>query len=186
MPGKSSSKRDRDRDEDRAVVRRLFEQVYSKGDLSIVDELVASDFVGYSTESSDTYHGPDGVKTHMSRLRAAFHGFTIEIDGLHVEGNTFEVSWTARGTHERRFLGVEPTCTVGQAGEEPHGNQIAVPGVTTGTIANGKIHESKMIWDVAALRHQLGSSVEIAETGADPGESAAQKLVNKLEAIDAD
>jgi len=166
---------DRDREENRAVVRRLFERVYSKGDLSLVDELVASDFVGYSTESADAYRGPEGVKTHMSRLRGAFHGFAIEIDDIHVDGDTFEVSWTARGVHERRFLGVEPTCTVGPAGEEPHGNRIAVAGVTRGTIENGKVHESEMVWDGATLRQQLGTSVEDAEGDADSPESTARK-----------
>lgn len=174
MPDKSPAKHDRGRDSDRnrAVVRRLFERVYSKGDLSLVDELVATDFVGYSTETADAYLGPEGVKTHMSRLRAAFHGFTIDVDAIHVEGDTFEVAWTARGVQERRFLGVEPTCTIGRAGEEPRGTRIAVPGVATGRITNGKIHESEMVWDVEVLRNQLGASAEDADAVTDSRASA--------------
>ncbi|MFB6302347.1 MAG: ester cyclase [Haloferacaceae archaeon] len=158
MPSKLSPKHDRIRNEARAVVLRLFERGYSKGELSLVTELVASDFVGYSTESSEAYLGPEGIKTHITRLRTAFHGFTIEIDDLQVEGDAFEVFWTAHGTHERRFMGVKPTCNIGQVGEEPHGNRIAVSGVTTGIVRNGKIHESEMVWDTKDLRRQLGES----------------------------
>lgn len=181
MPNTSSQKhgrirdRDRDRDRNRAVIRSFFERVYSKGDLSLVDEVVASDFVGSSNESSERYLGPAGVKTHVSRLRRAFYGFTIEIDDLSLDGDTFEVTWTARGTHERRFLGVDPTCTIGRAGEEPHGSRIAVGGVTRGTVTNEEIQECEMVWDVKTLRHQLGSSGEVTETDTDSGKSSARK-----------
>lgn len=175
MQSKSSSKHDQVRDEDRAIVRRLFERVYSTGDLSLVDELVASDFVGDSTESSEAYLGPEGMKSHVSRLRGVFYGFTIEIDDLHVEDDTFEVSWIARGTHERRFLGIEPTVNVGQAGDEPHGNRIAVSGVATGTLTNGEIRENRIIWDEETLRRQLGGSVEGADDDTGSPESNGQE-----------
>lgn len=177
MPNKSFPKhgRIRNRDRERVVIRRLFERVYSKGDLSLVEELVASDFVGTSNESSERYLGPAGVKTHVSRLRGAFFGFTIEIEDISLDGDTFEVTWTARGTHERRFLGVDPTCPIGRAGEEPHGSRIAVGGVTRGTITNEEIHESEMVWDVKTLRHQLGSSGEVTETDTDSGKCNERK-----------
>lgn len=151
MLGESIPGRNQISDENQMTVRGLFERVYSKGELHLVDGLVASDFVGYSTESGDAYVGPQGIKTHVIRLRTAFHGFAIEIDELQVDDDTFEASWTARGTHERRFLGVDSTCNIGQAGEEPRGNRITVSGVTIGAIENGKIHESEMVLDVEGL-----------------------------------
>lgn len=163
MPTQAPSKRSQDGNQTQAVIRRLFERVYSNGALSLVDELVTADFVGDSIESADTYVGPEGAKTHVIQLRTAFHGFTIEIDDLDVADDTFEVLWTARGTHERQLLGINPTCNIGQAGDEPHGNRFTVSGITTGTIQNGKIHEMEMVWDSETLRRQLGSSVEDAE-----------------------
>lgn len=151
---------DQDQAEDQAVIRRLFEQVYSKGRLNIINELVSSEFSGSSSASPDAYFGLDGLKSRVIRLRKAFHGFTIDIDDLHVKGDSFEVSWTARGRHERQFLDIEPTCIIGQAGVEPHGIEIAVAGITTGTITGGKIQENSMIWDIEELRHQLGSAVD--------------------------
>lgn len=172
MPHTSTRNDERTAEPDPAVLGRLFEQVYSKGELLQVPELVAQDFVGHSTESADAYRGPDGVKAHASRLRRAFHGFTVDIDEIDVEGSTFEASWTARGTHERRFLGVEPTCVIGEAGEEPQGVRISVDGVARGTIRGDSIQEIEMVWDVAALEDQLGASVELPGSTADPFESA--------------
>lgn len=158
MSSKLTPKYDQDQAEDKAVIRHLFEQVYSKGRLGIVNVLVSSEFSGSSSVSPDAYFGPDGLKSHVIRLRTVFHGFTIDIDDLHVKGDSFEVSWTARGKHERRFLDIEPSCIIGRAGVEPHGIEIAVAGITTGTITGGKIRESSMIWDVKELRHQLDSA----------------------------
>lgn len=169
MPNESTTKCDQVADENRAAVRSLFERVYSKGELNLIDDVVTSDFIAESTESSHAYLGPGGMRAHVIRLRAAFRGFTIGIDDLHVQGDTFEVSWTARGTHERRFRGVDPVCDLGRVGEEPRGNRLAVSGDTRGTVRNGKIHESRMVWDAEELRHQLGVSVEDAETDTGAG-----------------
>lgn len=175
MLDKSATKRPRDMDDDKAIIRRFIERVYSKGELIHVNDLVASDCIGYSTATADPYLGPEGIKIHVKQLRRAFHGFTMEIDDLHREGDTFEVSWTARGTHERRFLGLDPTCNIGQPGEEPKGYQLAISGVTTGTIKSGKIHQSTMVWDGEELRRQLGLSGENDEPDIGPSELTSRK-----------
>lgn len=163
-------------DQDEAVIRCLYERVYSKGELGLVDDLVGADFTGHSTDSSDLLVGPSGVKSHVIGLRTAFHGFTVSIDDLQVADDTFRVAWTARGTHERRYLGVDPTYNRGRPGEDPHGNRIVVSGVSTGTILGGVIRDCRMIWDVPTLRHQLGAPVEaIASAPAvDDAESTSQ------------
>lgn len=151
-------------EQDGVVIRHCLERVYSKGELSLVDQLVASDFVGESDESPVAYLGTEGVKAHVIKLRRAVDGLTIAIDDLRIESDTFEVSWTASGMHERRFLGIEPTCNIGQAGEEPHGNRIAVAGLTTGTISDGKIRTFRMSWGIEELRRQLASPGEHGDT----------------------
>lgn len=174
MPTESTIERGQAGDENRTAIRCLFERVYSKGELHRINDVVTSDFTGESNESSRAHFGPDGVKTHVVGLRTAFNKFTIVIDDLHVRGDSFEVSWTARGNHERRFRGIDPTCNIGQAGEEPHGNRIAVSGDSSGTIRNGKIHDSRMVWDVEELRQQLGTSIEDLETDTGAGEWTGQ------------
>lgn len=154
------SKRNQGTGEAEAIIRRLFERVYSKGELHCVDELIAPDYVGKSTVSVNGIRGPIGLKAHVIALRTAFHGFTITIDQLAVVGDIITVRWTACGTQEREFLGVEPTCAIGWAGEEPHGTVITVTGSTTGTITGGKLRESEMVWDRAELRLQRDSAAD--------------------------
>lgn len=158
MHGESNTELGRNVAENEAVVRELFERVYSKGELYRLADVVSSGDEGYSAGSDDAYVGPDGIRSRVVELRTAFDGFTVEIEDLQVGAERFDVSWTATGTHERRFDGVDPTCLVGTVGEEPHGSPIAVAGRTAGTFRDGRIRESRSGWDVAALRRQLGAS----------------------------
>lgn len=174
MESKSHATRGLVADENETVVRYLFERVYSKGELHHLDSVVTADVVGNSTDSSRAHLGPDGIRTHVIRLRTVFHEFTIEITDLHVVGNTFEVSWTARGTHERRYQGIDPTCTIGRAGEEPRGNRIAIAGDSSGTVRDGRIHEYRMVWNLDELRRQLGVPTSDSETGRGTGGWAEQ------------
>lgn len=152
------------------VIRSLFERVYSKGVLNLVDELLASDFTASSSTSDDPYHGPQGMKAHVSRLRVAFHGFTIDINTLHVVGDAFEVHWTARGRHERPFMGMEPTCHIGQAGEEPCGTRFTVTGDANGVLTNEGIKELDMRWDMVALYRQLDAEASRSDYNEDKEE----------------
>lgn len=156
--------------EPEAVIRPLFERIYSKGVLHLVDELVASDFTAYSSTSDDPYHGSEGMKAHVGRLRVAFHGFAIDIDALRVAGDAFEVNWTARGTHERPFMGLEPTCHIGPAGAEPRGTRFTVTGDASGVLTNEGIEELDMSWDMASLYRQLdGDASRSDDTGDEEG-----------------
>lgn len=147
-------------DPSEAVVTYLFERVYSKGECHRIDDVIASDAIGYSPDARQPTVGPGGFRSHVVRLRTAFDGFTVEIENLRVRGDTFRVAWTATGTHERRFHGVEPTCNVGRVGEEPHGNRIRIAGETSGTVRNGRIETITTTWDATELRRQLGASID--------------------------
>jgi hypothetical protein len=150
------------------AVRRLFERVYSTGELSFLDELVAPGFVGYGTDTPDAYHGPEGLREHVVRLRSAFFGPVFDLDEIDRFGNTWAATWTARGTHERPFLGAEPTCVVGRAGEEPHGRRVAVPGVSRVTVVDGRIDRHRMTWEEDRLRAPLGRSTVAADGSGTP------------------
>lgn len=138
------------------AVRQLFEQVYSKGRLSAIEDLIAAGFTGTSTVAGEPIEGPAGVSEHVAWLHTVFHGFRMEIESLAVDGNGFEVVWTARGSHERRFLGVEPACVIGRAGQEPRGTRIVISGRATGTVQDGTIQACRLHWDTTALENQLG------------------------------
>lgn len=140
--------------EDERVLRRLFDLVYSEGDLRVARELVAPGFRGYCSGTGDEYHGSSGVKAHASRLRSAFPGLTVEIDGLRRTSAGFEASLVVQGRFERAFGGIEPTCVIGPAGDEPHGPRVTLAGVVSGTMAGGQLREWDIEWDLKGLPDQ--------------------------------
>jgi hypothetical protein len=58
-------------EENKAVIRRLVEEVYNDDDLDVLDELLAQDFVNHSAVP-EHQHGIEGFK-HVNRwVRAGF------------------------------------------------------------------------------------------------------------------
>lgn len=140
--------------EDGDIVYRLCEQVYSEGNLSMAEELVAADFHGHCAGTSEDYHGVSGLKAHASRLRATFPGIAVEIDELRSTEEGFEGQLTAGGRFERAFGDVDPRCVIGAAGEEPGGRMVEITGVVSGALAEGQLRHCTFDWDIDALRDQ--------------------------------
>lgn len=172
----STTNRSQTDNRNETVVRLLFERVYSKGELSHIDDAVTPDFTGESTDSPSIHVGPDGLRSHVLRLRTTFYAFTMEIGELHVQDDTFVVTWTAHGTQERSFQGIAPTITIGRAGEEPHGSPVTVSGVTYGTLRDGRIHESQMVWNVDEWNPESGIPAEDTRLESGTGERIEQSL----------
>lgn len=126
------------------LLRRLFDEVYSNGDLSIMKDLIAPEFVGYSPATDDVYLGQNGAKLQVSKVRSAVFGLTIDVNEVRAADGEFEVHWTAQGRLERPFNGFEPSCSIGDAGEEPHGPPFSKTGITKGRISDGQIRELRM------------------------------------------
>jgi steroid delta-isomerase-like uncharacterized protein len=127
----------------RMLVRRAIEEVYNRGDLAIVDELVASDFVIHSP--SEEIHGPAGAKQFVAGLRAAFPDLHVTIEDQMADGDRVATRWTAGGTHTGAFQGIPPT-----------GKQARMTGINIDRIANGKVVECWTNADELGLLQQLG------------------------------
>lgn len=130
-------------DQNKALMRRGIEEVWSQGKFDILDELVASDFVGHMAPVDN--HGPEGVKQYFSTLRAAFPDLHFTIEDQIAEGDRVATRWTARATHKGEFQGVPPT-----------GRQGVVTGITISRVADGKVVEGWTNLDELGLLQQLG------------------------------
>lgn len=127
--------------ENKAVARRYLEEVLSKGNLAVVDELVATNYVGHSTTAPEV-KGPEGLKQRATQLRTAFPDIQFTIDDMVAEGDKVATRTTFHGTHKGEYRGVAPT-----------GKAVTVTGIGILRIANGKIQEG---WLNTDLMHQLG------------------------------
>jgi steroid delta-isomerase-like uncharacterized protein len=131
--------------ENEAVVRRFMTELWSEGNLNLVDEVVASDHV--HRVGDDELRGPEDVKAAVMGLRTAFPDLNFAIDDLVSDGDRVVVRWTATGTHEGAFADVAPT-----------GRQVIWIGCDWFRLRAGQLVEAFVVADGGALYEQLTSS----------------------------
>ncbi len=136
----------------KAIVRRLIEEVWNKGNLLLADELFTPNYEHHDASTPDFGRGPESEKKRVTLYRTAFPDLRLTIEDIIAEGETVMARWSCRGTHKGALSGIAPT-----------GKQITISGITVGRLANGKIAESYVSWDALGLMQQLGVIPELAK-----------------------
>jgi len=131
-------------EENKAVVRRLVEELVNKGDLAVVDEIFDTDFVNHSPATGTT---PDreGIKQYIAMVRSAFPDYHNIIEDLIAEGDRVMARVNCRGTHRAEFMGIAPT-----------GKVVAFSAVSIFRFVGGKVVERWNNTDDLGLLQQLG------------------------------
>jgi steroid delta-isomerase-like uncharacterized protein len=128
------------------VSRRFFEEVFSKGKLNVLDEIIAKDHVNSGPGTLPGLpNGPEGAKQLVTVYRNAFPDIRFTIDEQIAEGDKVVTRWSADGTHKGELAGIPPT-----------NKTSTVSGVVVDRLANGKIAESWGIFDQFGMMQQLG------------------------------
>src|SRR5689334_8610758 len=91
------------------IFRRLIEEGFNGGDLSVCDAVTSSDIVEHQDFGPDHAPGAEGVRAVITSLRRAFSDFHLEIEDLVVNDDAAWVRMTATGTHDGPFMGHAPT-----------------------------------------------------------------------------
>ena len=87
------------------LVRRVNEEVWTKGNLEIMDELFSSDIVRHFLPDGSETKGLDQLRDRMRNHRKAFPDWTEEIKQIVAEGDFVAIHFTSTGTNEGTFLG---------------------------------------------------------------------------------
>jgi len=132
-------------EQNKTVVRRLFDELWNKGTLQVADEIIAPTYQHHDASTPDFGKGPEGEKKRVNLYRNAFHDFRLNIEDLYAEGETVVARWSCRGIHKGELNGIAPT-----------NKQFAITGVTVCRFMNGKIVEGFVNWDALGLMRQLG------------------------------
>jgi steroid delta-isomerase-like uncharacterized protein len=128
------------------VSRRFFEEVFGKGKLNVLDEIIATDYVNSGPGTLPGLPtGPEGAKQLVTVYRNAFPDVRFTIDEQIAEGDQVVTRWTADGTHQGELVGIPAT-----------GKTSTVTGIAIDRIVNGKIAESWGIFDQFGMMQQLG------------------------------
>lgn len=141
-------------EENKAVVRRFVKEVFEGGNLELIEELFAPEYVLHDPVLPEEVRGPEGLKQYVSMYRAAYPdtGFTIE--NQLAEGDEVVTRWTGRGTHRGELLGIPPT-----------GNKVTVTGIEIDRVSDGKMHETWVNYDALGMMQQLGVAPQPERAG---------------------
>jgi len=135
----------------KAIVRRLFTELWNNGNLSVADEVFAPNYAHYDPSTPDFGRGPDSEKKRAALYRTAFPDLHLTIEDVIAEGETVMTRWSCRGTHKGDLNGIAPT-----------GKHITITGLTVTRVSNGKIVEGYVNWDALGLMQQLGVVPQLA------------------------
>ncbi len=134
-------------DENKAIVRRLLEEVWKEGNLAAADDLVAADYIHhrFGLIAAGRAPGIEGLKQRIATARAAFPDLHLTVDDVIGEGDKVAVRYTQGGTHRADFRGVSAT-----------GKQVTFTGINVYRLARGKIVEEWTLYDALGLLQQFG------------------------------
>nr|MBC8235897.1 ester cyclase [bacterium] len=157
-----------DLEANKAVRRRLFEEVWNQGNVDVIDEIYAEDFVG-------DYGDNEGFKQFIAATFDAIPDVHVTLEDIFAEGDMVATRYTFTGTHQGEFMGIPPTGVKGP-----------MTGVSIARIVDGRIQK---VWDdddFLALMQQWGvipSTREGYAWGApsevtgDPGDAETNKAI---------
>jgi steroid delta-isomerase-like uncharacterized protein len=131
-------------EENKAIVRRIYDEVWSKANLETVEELYTDEFVLHDPAQPGV-KGAEGYKQIVIGFHTAFPDLKFTVVEQLSEGDKVATRWSATGTHQGEFAGIPPT---------------GKPGIVTGTtihyFVEGKVVEETSNWDTLGLLQQLG------------------------------
>ena len=134
-----------------AIVRRFYWVIMNAGNLGVIVELAAPNFVFSGTTEPQAFHGPQGFKQLVTALHAAYPDVHITVEDLLAQGETVVSHWTASGTHTGN-----PLHSV--MGDIPaNGKAFIIDGMSWIHIVNGKIEELLINEDTLGLLTQIGA-----------------------------
>ena len=75
------------------VIRRSFEELWNKGNLSLADELFAPNYAHHDPSTPDFGRGPESEKKRATLYRTAFPDLHLTIEDIIAEGQTVMARW---------------------------------------------------------------------------------------------
>jgi predicted ester cyclase len=89
--------------ENKAALHHLYDEVWNKGNWSVVPEVVSPDYDSYG------FKGVEGYQQLVSNYRSAFPDIHYTIDQVVGEGDWLAYQVTTTGTFTGKLLNIEPT-----------------------------------------------------------------------------
>jgi predicted ester cyclase len=143
-------------EENRALVRRFWEEASRRGLHAVLEEFLTPDVVSHPPRSASPapVRGLEAWKRFTAAQFGAFPDLAVTVEDLVAEGDTVGARVGARGTHAGELMGIPPT-----------GRQVAFTGMEVFRITDGKIVEQWGEFDALGLLQQLGVMSQPQQAG---------------------
>ena len=129
------------------LVHVVFSEIWSNGNVELIDDLFAENFVGHFPEG--TVNGRAGLRAQVNAHREAFPDWTEEVEDTIADRDRVAVRFTSRGTNLGDFLGHPPTS-----------NRVEISEVAIFRLIDGKIVEQWVYPDILSMQRQLSQQAQ--------------------------
>jgi steroid delta-isomerase-like uncharacterized protein len=137
-------------EENKAAVRRFYDEVINGRNLDVIDELQTPDGMDHTFGSQ----GVDASKQFFAMLHSAFPDLHVEVHDLIAEGDLVAARVTYTGTQQGQFVGIPPT-----------GRHATTAGIDFFRLRDGKQSDHWGGPDLASLLQQLGVIPGLGQPG---------------------
>lgn len=132
-------------EENKALTRRIVEEVWNRGNLDFVDESFAPDYQDHNPRPGQE-PGIEGYKGGVSMMRSAFPDLSLDIEDIVAERDRIALRYTLQGTHDGDFMGVPAS-----------GRRVSSDGMVFARFQDGRVVERWGIQDMLTLLQQIGA-----------------------------
>jgi steroid delta-isomerase-like uncharacterized protein len=132
-------------EENKTIVRRYVEEAWNKGNVDIIDELMAPNYARHIAGPGGALNR-EGNKQRIAGLRAAFPDIQVTVEDIVAEADKVTIRVSMNGTHQKQFQGIAPT-----------GKQVSITAIDIIRLTDGKIVDHWGVADQLALLQQLGA-----------------------------
>jgi steroid delta-isomerase-like uncharacterized protein len=129
---------------------RLYHSVWNERRLEFIDQVIAETHALGDPTVSGRGVGPTAYRRQVERFLKGLPDLKFTVDDTISENDKLVVYWTVSGTHSGELLGVPPT-----------NRKVTFSGISICLIADGKILESTVMWDVWGLLKQMGIDLPV-------------------------
>ena len=132
--------------DNKSLVRRLYEEVWNMRNLEVARELISPSHGVQVMDAADSGIGPEAYARIVTEFVRGFPDLKFTVLDIIAENDKVVALWNISGTHQGEFRGIAAT-----------GKKMSVDGITINQLADGKIMDSYVSWDMWGLIGQLGA-----------------------------
>ena len=132
-------------EQNKAIVRRFYEEVMSQGKVDLLDEIMAENFTDNGETLFGSPRGRDTLKQGIAATHRVFPDLAVQLHDVIASGDMVGVRGTMRCRQLGEFLGVPAT-----------GNELSWAGLAMFRVVDGRIAERWFNSDSLSVVQQLG------------------------------